>query len=188
MASEVGICNGALQRLGAARITSLDDNTKNARECNAAYERRRDAVLRKHRWSFAITRAELAADSVSPVGSTAPANYFTLPTDCLRVLLPDSVVTDWAVEGRKIATNWAAPLELRYIKKVTDPNTMDALFREALSLDLALTMCETITGSNQKAEGLRNELRDVMAEAKRINAIELPAGEIREDDWLTARL
>lgn len=186
MASVVGICNGALQRLGAARITSLEDNTKNARECNAAYERRRDAMLRKHRWSFAITRAQLAADSTAP--AFGPANYFTLPTDCMRVLLPDEVDTDWVIEGRKIATDWGAPLELRYVKQVTDPNTMDALFREALAIDLALTLCETITGSNQKAEGLRNELRDVMAEAKRTNAIELPAGEIREDDWLTARL
>lgn len=186
MASVVGICNGALQRLGAARIASLEDATKNARECNAAYERRRDAVLRRHRWSFAIARAQLAADSTAP--TFGPANYFTLPSDCLRVLLPDETDTDWVIEGRKIATDWGAPLEVRYIKQVTDPNTMDSFFREMLSIDLALTLCEVITGSNQKADGLRTELRDVLAEAKRLNAIELPATDIREDDWITARL
>ena len=186
MASVVGICNGALQRLGAARITSLDNATKNARECNAAYERRRDTTLRRHRWSFASQRASLAADSTAP--AFGPANYFTLPTDCLRVLLPDEVDTDWAIEGRKIATDWGAPLEIRYIARITDPNTMDPMFREALSIDLALTLCEVITGSNQKAAGLRDEMRDVLAEAKRVNGIELPAGELREDDWLTARL
>ena len=45
MTSVVGICNLALTKLGAARITSLTDDTKQARALNAIYEATRDAEL-----------------------------------------------------------------------------------------------------------------------------------------------
>src|SRR4030065_768120 len=63
MASETGICNRALQIVGATRIGSLADTSKSARECTVAYEISRDALLRSHPWGFAIARAQLAADA-----------------------------------------------------------------------------------------------------------------------------
>ena len=48
MASVVQICNSALNQLGAASITSLTDNSKNARLCNERYATVRDAVFRSH--------------------------------------------------------------------------------------------------------------------------------------------
>ena len=45
MASVVSICNSALNQLGAASITALTDNSKNARLCNERYETVRDAVF-----------------------------------------------------------------------------------------------------------------------------------------------
>ena len=56
MASEVDICNRALSKLGAARITSLTEDSVNARACNAMYESVRDAELRAHPWNFAMKR------------------------------------------------------------------------------------------------------------------------------------
>jgi len=47
------IVNLALVRLGATRITSLSDGTKNANEANAIYTLIRDEILRDHPWSFA---------------------------------------------------------------------------------------------------------------------------------------
>lgn len=186
MASEVGICNESLQRLGAGRIVSLSDGTKNARECDVAYARERDALLRKHRWGFSISRSMLAAATVPPV--FGPANYFPLPTDCLRILLPNDTTTDWVREENGIATDWAAPLAVRYVRKITDPNTMDPLFRKALAIMIAYAICEAITGSNKKQEILSVELRDIVSEAVRTSAIEQVAQDIREDDWVTGRL
>jgi hypothetical protein len=78
--SVVEICNRALQKLGAARITSLTQDTPNARSCNVAYNVLRKAELRSHPWSFAIKRAELAADA-SKLGASellhAPLRFFT---------------------------------------------------------------------------------------------------------------
>ena len=186
MASEVDICNEALQRLGAGRIVSFSDGTKNSRECSLAYARERDALLRMHRWGFSISRVRLAAAVTAP--TFGPANYFPLPPDCLRVLLPNDVYTDWVVEEAGIATDWAAPLDLRYVRQITDPNKMDALFRQALAVTIAYTICESVTGSNKKQETLSMELRDTVAGAKRVSAIEQVAQDIREDDFITARL
>jgi len=187
MASVVEICNRALQHLGESGIASLSETNKKARECNTAYEPTRDAMLRKYRWNFAITRAELAADVTGPIGDDAPDNYFTLPSDFLRLLPPNDARLDWAIEGRKIATSYSAPLYIRYIYKVTDPNEMDAAFREALSLQMAKEMCYAITGSNSKQAQLSDDLKIVVAEAKKANAIEQVSDEMPEDDWITVR-
>jgi hypothetical protein len=184
MASETGIANRALQRLGATRITALDDaSTKNGRACNVAYEPLRDALLRMHPWSFAITRAALAADSAAPVGDDAPAYQYTWPTDALRILLPKDHTLDWIIEGRKILTDWDAPLYIRYIAKITDPNTMDPLFREALSALMAAELCDEITQSNPKKDRLKDDFDRVIAEARRTNAIEKPAVGSPDGSW-----
>lgn len=190
MASEVQICNRALQRLGAGRIASLNDGSKEAKECTAVYEPARDFMLRSHPWSFAIAREALAADSTAPIGdsSDTPAYQYSWPTDAMRILLPKSADLDWRIEGRKILTDDTAPLYIRYINKITDPNTMDATFREALSCWMAHEMCESLTQSNSKKAGLRDDLILILAEARRTNAIEKPPVESAVGSWDTDRL
>lgn len=189
MASKVEIANRALQILGAKRIVSLTEDSRNARAISAAYEPVKKAELRKHTWCFATKRAQLAADATGPLFTRD--NAFTLPTDCLRVLPPDPEVNfndlDWIIEGRKIVTNDSAPLDLRYVYDVTDPNEMDALFREALSAKLAEQLCEEITQSNTKVATASAFYKDAIADAKRTNAIEKVAEKPPEDEWVTCR-
>lgn len=189
MASEVEICNRALQRLGAGRIASLDDGSEEARQCNSAYAPLRDFMLRAHPWSFAISRAALAADIVAPIGdySDTPAYAYSWPTDAMRILLPKSANLDWRIEGRKILTNDTAPLYIRYIAKITDPNTMDATFREALSCWLALEMAESLTQSNTKKASILEDFKVIITEARRTNAIEKPPVESDDGSWDTGR-
>jgi hypothetical protein len=189
MASEVSICNSALQKLGAGRINSLSENSKSARACNSAYERLRDAALRKHTWSFAKARAELAADSDAP--EFGYAYKYPLPVDCLRVLpdYPGYIANSPTreIEGRYILTDEGGPLQIRYIVKVTDPNEMDALFQETLACDIALDICEEITQSNTKKTDIREERKTTLAEARRCNAIEREPEQPPEDTWVTVR-
>lgn len=190
MASVVGICNRGLQKLGANRISSLtDENSKNARACNACYEDLRDAELRAHSWNFAIDRVSLAADSEAPTfGRT---NAFQLPSDFLKLLEPypeynyNSI--EWQVEGGKIYTDDTAPLNIRYIKKITNPDLMDPLFREALATKIAFELCEEITQSNTKKEALRQDYKMAISVARKANAIERVALILPEDEWLSAR-
>ena len=193
MSSVVDVCNSALQKLGADRIASLSDNNKNARAVNNAYARLRDKLLRQKAWGFAIKRAELAASSTDPL--FGPAKQYPIPSDFLRLLAPDKEANlnslDWRIErgpaGRVIVTEDGAPLQIRYVSQVTDPNEMDALFLELWAVELALDICQEITGSNTKKEALREDRKLIMSEAKQVNAFESTAAEPPEDTWVTVR-
>lgn len=189
MASEVGICNRALQKLGAKRITSLSQDTSNARACNAAYTDVRDQLYEDHEWGFTILRVQLPADSTAPVFNRD--NAYTLPSDFIRLAAPDPEDNDpdkdWLVENGKILTNDSAPLNVKYVSRVTDPNLMPPLFQKALSAELAFELCDEITQSNTKKESLRTDADAALARAKRSNAIQKPAQQLPEDDWVSAR-
>lgn len=84
MASKITICNRALSKLGADRITSLDDDNKAARAMKSAFDFVRDAELRAHVWNFSVKRAELAALASVPVWGYS--YEYALPTDFLKLL------------------------------------------------------------------------------------------------------
>lgn len=184
MASPESICNRALQHLGASRIVSLTQDTPNARECNALYEEVRDRELRRNNWSFAIKRASLPALAAAPPFGFA--RKFQLPSDCLKPIRENNV--DWTVEGRELLTDDGAPLNIRYVQQVTDPNTMDVLFREALAAAIAFDLCERLTQSNTKKEAAGRIYTATVAEARRVNAIEKPSEALAVDAWEMARL
>lgn len=187
MASVTGICNRGLQILGAARILDITDDSRNGRACNACYESLRQSELRKHRWRFAIKRTTLA-----PLAETDPHGefgyIFQLPSDCLKILKPENdPYCDWQVEGRTLLTNQGNVLYLRYIADITDPNTMDANFREMLSAKMGEAMCEEITQSNSKKDYAMSVYKDAKSEAKKSNAFETIPAEPEESSWVLAR-
>jgi hypothetical protein len=187
--SNVSICNLALQKLGAARIASLSDDSKNARECNACFEHLRDAELRTNKWKFTLSRAVLAPSSTTPAFLYSQA--FPLPTDCLRPLYPSRLGLDWKVENHEgvasLLTNDGNSIQLRYIKRVTDPTLFDPLFVEALACHIALHLCESLTQSNSKKEAAERAYLYSIREARRMNAIEIGIPKQPVDEWLLAR-
>jgi len=189
-ASEVSICNAALQKLGATRITALTDNNKNARECNACYADLRDKELRKHPWKFATKRATLTPHATAPAFDYLYA--FPLPADCLRLLLPNRENLDWQREVHEgvqaVLTNESSSLEIRYIYRVTDPNQFDECFKDALAMRMAETMCEVLTQSNEKKADAKDDYKKAIAEAKKTNAFESEAQDPPPSSWETARL
>lgn len=188
--SDVAICNLALQKLGADRIVTLDQDHPNARDCNAAYAPTRDKLLRRYAWSFAKSRAELAASATAPAFDYGYA--FPLPTDFLRLILPRDNRIDWVIErhaGRRaILSNDAGPLEIRYVALVTDPTEFDPLFDDALACALAFQICEKITQSNTKKADLVAEMREAIRNARQMNAFEVLPQESDDDPWIQARL
>ena len=189
MASDVEIGNGALQKLGAKRIVTLDDASTNARAVNACFVRIRQAELRKHDWAFAIQRHSIAADSPAPTWGRA--NSFQLPAGFIR-LVPDYPEQnhnskDWVIEGQKIVTNASAPLEVRCLVDVTDANLMDPLFRDLLSTAIALEICEEITQSNTKKDSLNADYKQIVREAKKASSIEKRPAVAPDPTWITER-
>lgn len=183
--SNVDACNSALQKLGAARILSLDDNSHEARQCSVAFDSNRRSELRKHNWNFAIKRVTLAPDATAPAFGFTYA--FTIPSDCLKILKPNDYDLDWVLEGRKILTNLGNTLELRYVSDVTDVTQWDAAFYDMFSISLAIDMCEAITNSTGKRQALGQEYKDAVGQARRNNAFEQLAGVSPEDSWIVVR-
>lgn len=199
MASEVDIANRALTKIGAGRITSLTDDLEAARVINHAWDIVRDAEMRAHNWNFTIVRDQLAALSTTP--SYGPAYEYQLPSDCLRIIqvgeyYPGPSLSDyrnsdesaWQIEGRKILTDYAAPLKVRYVSRVEDTGQWDALFVEAFACKLAVEICDRLTDSQSRKEIAHREYRKTVIAALTCDAIENPPQPLADDAWLLARL
>jgi hypothetical protein len=199
MASAIDIANFALTKLGDARIISFQDDNKQGRAVTALYDKVRDDELRRHLWNFAMKRVILPADADAPAWGFT--KQFSLPADCLRVVqvndfiitqslqnYKDSVQLPYSIEGRKIATDFPAPLKVRYIYRVTDANQFDSTFVAALSARLAYELCEDLTQSNAKKQAAWQDYKNVIAEARRFDAIENPPETAVDDSWILARL
>ena len=193
MASQVGICNRALTKLGDKRITSLDEDSKPAAVLNSMYDDVLDACLRAHVWSFAKTRAQLAALADAPLFGFG--YQYRLPADFIRLIQIGQFLvyprTDtrglFSIEDGNILTDIGAPLYIRFARRVTDPNAMDALFREAFACRLAAEACESLTQSSTKRQAAWAEHEQAIAAAIRVNAIERPSQPIGDDTWLESR-
>jgi hypothetical protein len=199
MASRVEIANRALTKVGEARIMSLDDDVEAARVISALWDVVRDAELRSRNWNFSVKREALAALSAAP--SWGFAVQYQLPSDCLRVVqvgefFPGPSMSDyrnrsesmWQIEGGKILTDYEAPLKIRYVARIEDTGSWDALFVEVFACRLAVEICERITQSNTKRELAWNEYGDAIKSAVRADAIENPPEPLPDDSWMLSRL
>lgn len=199
MASSVEIANRALTKLGARRILSLEDDQKEARELNSMFDIVRDKALRSNNWNFAMTRASLPALAETPAWGFTYA--YQLPADCLRVVQVNDIywvanLTDYRtqldvpyqIEGRKILSNFAAPLKVRYVSRVEDTQQWDSCFAETFASLLAYETCEAITQSNTKKQEMFADYRANIREAKLIDAIENPPEPLADSSWLLSRI
>jgi hypothetical protein len=191
MADAVSLCNLALARLGARSISSLSEDSTAGRECNRVYAHARDSELRAHVWGFARTQVQVAADSTNPIFDAA--RRYLKPANCLRILPTEgqeasALQDDFQTYGRYIHTDHSSPINLIYIKQVTDENQFDELFTRLLVARIANDISEKVTQSNKKRELANMEYVAAKKEARKINSFEKPPIKPPEDKWVTARL
>lgn len=189
MASIVGICNSALIKLGASTVMSLTDGSRNATLCHEQFDKLRDGLLRAHNWNFAIARTALAQLAAAPAFGFAYA--YQLPADWLRTLTVhgDAAGRDapvYRTEGRTLASD-APALYLRYVRRVEDPNDMDASFREALAWQIAADLAIPITQSSTTFGEMRDGLRASLTRARSVDAFEDFPDETPESAWIRGR-
>jgi hypothetical protein len=188
MTSKVELANRALAKLGEDAITSFQDGSNASRAVASAYDSVRDAVLRAHPWSFALMRAAIPALSSAPIFEYGKA--FQLPTDFLRLVEISGIdgrYRTWRVVGRRIEVDAEAPLRILYIRRVDDPNEYDALFIEAMAARLAAEMSQQLTDNNGLGERMEQVYRDLLSEARMVDAKEGPPRQMPDGLWLDAR-
>lgn len=150
MSSKVSICNYALSRLGADRITSLSDNTAEARLCNALLEDAIKEVLVAGDWRFASKRASLNATTNTP---TFEYSYeFQLPTNPVCLIVREineenAGDYEYSIEGDKLLAD-ISTMKIRYTAYITDSGSFSPMFEECLKLKLCALMCLNLTGNS----------------------------------------
>lgn len=189
MASITDICNRALQKVGAPRITSISDSTPSARACNDCYAILRRKLYKMYAWKFAIKMTQLTADGTAPAFGREAS--FTLPADYISILPPfegsNFEGLDWVVQGGKIYSDNDDELDLRYVADIETASLMDPLYVEALASLMAVELCEILTQSNTKKAALVEDFKDCIAEAKRGNSFESVAIVSPDTTWVTIR-
>ena len=204
--SEVELVNSAFVKIGESTITSLTQNTENARVANKQYPLLRDQMLRAYRWNFAIQRQNLAPGGTPKFGFS---HSFRLPTDCLRVLgiFDDTELLEnytssriqWKMESVKINEGTETEEnELRlltteevtrvfYIARITNVQLFDSQFSEALALKCAIDWAYTLSTGLGRLQDLKAESDQTIRRARLSDAIEGKPEVIEATDWIEAR-
>lgn len=199
MASKTDVFNRALTKLGDARVIDPTDDSEAAIVINNMFDIVRDAELRANTWNFSVKR-----DSIAALVSTPAFGFsyeYQKPGDCLRfIMIGDFYVgysladyrtmpeAAYQIEGNKILTDLAAPLNIKYVRSVTNVGDWDPLFVEYFACVLALESCPRLAGSRGDKEQLRQDRKEALLTAVRADAIENPPELIADDSWIMSRL
>jgi len=152
------ICNLALAYLAKGRITSLTQNTEEARQCAMHYDHCRKLLLRSYRWGFARRIEKLALSALTIPGWEFVYGY---PSDCLIVRFVfeqegaakkevDLNQFDVSiVDGVKVICTDVEQAWCEYTEDVNEVAKMSEEFVEALARYLAASMAMVITGNGE---------------------------------------
>jgi len=164
--SSTSICNMSLARIGAQRIndyTDSSDTNKGAIYCRLFYEQTAKALMRSHLWRFARERVQLSQDTDDPDFQWTYAYH--LPSDFLRHILvydgsdlPEGrTYVSYELEGSRLLIDESS-VYLKYIKWVESPANWDALFIEALVLQLAAKLVLPLSGAGKEGLAIKSDI------------------------------
>lgn len=193
MASEIDIWNAALFEVGQKAVVSKSEDSAAARLLRARYDGVREALLMEVAPTFARKRAKLPRLAGAPeFGWTY---FYQLPSadwltnigawdreDCPR----GGEVDHQLEENHKLATN-AEQIYIKYIANISDPNIMSPLFREALSAQLAVHICNRINELSGRRQDMERWARSALNKASSADGQSDTADLIPEGSWITER-
>lgn len=173
------VSNSALGRFGAGRIADFTDTTSTdvkTINCRIYLEKTRDALIRSHLWRFAKKRLVL-----TPTGDAVFEwdNQFQLPSDFLRPLAiytgdisrDGSTLRSYELEGDKLLID-SSTINLKYIRRVIDPDEWDALFYEVFELALALKLVVAISQDFKAKADMTKDLKPLMSKVRAMDRME----------------
>lgn len=187
MSSYVAIANRAAIAVGtSARLTAPDDDTVLGRAVAAVWDLERRAALRDGSWNFATKRERLPQlETVPKHGYEAE---FKLPTDCLKLVeVTGSQRLRYRAEGGKILADTVGPVDIIYLRDVTEAAQFDPAFAEAFALRIACSIGRRIAGSAFDKESTWRDYQVALSAAQGSDALENPPIEQEESDWVLAR-
>jgi hypothetical protein len=188
--SRTDICNKGLVLVGGRTITSLIEDSENARYCNQLLDSVIDEVLCMFDWPCAEHRKVIAynADYDPDDFSYAKSYKYLLPANpyCLLVRKFNDGQTAYEIQGRWLYAD-VETCELVYTKRITDVNEFSPLLVEAIYTQLGVKL----TFPLKQSKTLRDELIQylevvVLPRAKGRDASQLYVDQTKRRRWLTA--
>ena len=155
MATKTEILNKALTQVGAAAITSIDDDSTNAKVMSRVYESSLRSILSECKWNFATKRVLLSVTTdVLAWYDTGENIIYQRPSDIIRIFGVNSPSAQWREEGDYIISD-SSGLGIRYVYFLDTPRKYPAFFVDALvdrlSADIAYQIVNSSTlGSTYK--------------------------------------
>lgn len=161
----VSICNQALGRIGAEYISSLSEDTTNARHCNVVYDDTLLEMLESDDWAFAIKRempAPVADQTLYPGWDYA----YALPNSLVRLVDIEGVSSRKArIEGNTLLCTEEDPI-LVFVEMPDSASKFSPLFTQAFTLRLAVKLAAAIKKSRQLEQQLLGEFYEVYQRAR----------------------
>lgn len=188
--SRTAIANKGLILVGGATITSLTEDSDNARYCNQLLDPVIDEVSCMHDWLCNEHRKVVAAnadydytdfDYAKQYKYALPANPY-----CLLVRKFNTGLMDYDLQGRWIFSD-EPTCELVYTKRIKDMNEFTSLFIEAIYTQLAVKL----TFPLKQSKTLRDELIEylelvVLPRAKGREASQAFVSQANRKNWRDA--
>ena len=184
-ATKTDVCNGALQKIGAARIGSLLEDSKEAKICAAEYDKTRRFILRLYPWGFAIGRSVLTPDPVAPAFEFEYRHQ--LPADFLRLVELYEYDGKYRVEQGFVLAD-SDTLNLKYVKDLEDLTYADSLFIESFEWYLAYNISRHLTESESVRQEAMQGFKGAIPFAKFVQSTEQSQQELEAFDLIDARL
>ena len=191
-ATSVDICNSALHKLGAKRITSLSGEEKAAIILNDRYDTLRKEVLRSHPWNFAIAYVALSPTANTPVWDKW-SHEFVIPSDVLRILETDQddYNLDWEIgynaDGNKVIFTTVSTIKIKYIKDITNTTRFAPDFEEALAFRIAADIAYAIVQSQTVQASMFELYKESIAMARSFDSQENAQDQIEADFFTDIR-
>jgi hypothetical protein len=132
--SEIQICNGALDFVGAGSITSLTDGTVEAAACLRHWPIARQQVFESHPWKCISRQARLTTTTTAPQFGFSYA--YPVPADYVRMMGMEDAGDEYQVYQGVLHTD-ESPGYIDYVYLCTDPTKYTAGLINALQMHLA---------------------------------------------------
>ena len=187
--SKTEICNKALTLVGANPITSITDDTQNARIINRVYELSLKSILSEAPWVFALRRTLLAqsADTLEWY-DTNESYIYTKPNQMIRAFRANDDDAIWRQHGDYIVSD-TNDLGLEYTYYLDTPSKYSTSFVEAFVDKLCSDIAFMVLNSKTVAQTFLEKYETVsLAKALAENAqIGTPIG-MKDNAWDQAKL
>ena len=182
-ATDIEICNIALAMIGSRSITTLAENSKEAKLCNIWYLQSLIKLQEAHRWGFCLKREELTATGTDPVWEYT--TEFALPSTYLRLLKIEDE-PEYQREGEFLYT-YSETINILYIQKITDVTKFPPSFVQALACEIASMIVYSLQQDKNLKAMMLEEAEYWKARARSTGAMESSSKGLEPKTFINAR-